>query len=338
MLLSIIVPVYNVEKYLSRCIKSLVSQNLNTSDYEIILINDGSTDSSLKIAKDYAKEHLQIKVINQENKGQSAARNVGIKNCKGIYILFVDSDDYIEKNVLGKIIEEANDLKLDVLGFKMTRTSKSDYSVGENNPMSHFKNSKIYNGVSFISKHNYNNGPWWYIFRHDLIKKMNLLFEEGRMVEDGIFTTELLLNSKRISFYDIDVYRYFINLNSTTTKRNEKHLKKLNDDFKFVIKKFDGLIKIAKRKGADSHAIKRLTARQESYVFFLFVRLLKTKITFNEFRKVIVEMENLNVYPIKNFIGEDYFSMKHKILTKIFNNKVSLFMLVRLNRLFSFIK
>ena len=98
MKLSIIVPVYNVADYLPKCLDSLLVQDLSQNEYEIIVVNDGSTDNSGKIAEEYSKTYSNIILINQENQGLSGARNTGIQNAKGEYVQFVDSDDYLEPN------------------------------------------------------------------------------------------------------------------------------------------------------------------------------------------------------------------------------------------------
>ena len=115
--LSIIVPVYNVENWLSRCASSLINQDLDKSEYEIIFVNDGSTDDSFEIAKKYSESYDNIILISQENKGLSAARNAGINKANGKYIWFVDSDDWIEPNIAGQLLKEAEDCGLDVLCF-----------------------------------------------------------------------------------------------------------------------------------------------------------------------------------------------------------------------------
>ena len=102
--LSIIVPVYNTEKYLSRCLDSLIRQDLSPNEYEIIVINDGSQDNSREIVRDYMSRHPQISFFEQANQGLFETRNVGIDRAKGKYIYFVDSDDFIAPNVMGKII------------------------------------------------------------------------------------------------------------------------------------------------------------------------------------------------------------------------------------------
>lgn len=100
MKLSIIVPMYNVEQYIEKCLKSLLNQDLSRDDYEILIINDGSKDRSKHIVNEYMKNNKNIRMINQKNGGQSKARNTGIDNAKGEYLFFVDSDDYIEDYTL----------------------------------------------------------------------------------------------------------------------------------------------------------------------------------------------------------------------------------------------
>lgn len=115
LLLSIVVPVYNVSSYLSRCLDSLLNQSIDSAAYEIIVVNDGSTDSSLNIAQRYAGNHPQIVIVSQKNGGLSAARNSGVKVARGKYIQFVDSDDYLEPDVLNVLLEKMEREDLDVM-------------------------------------------------------------------------------------------------------------------------------------------------------------------------------------------------------------------------------
>lgn len=117
MKLSIIVPIYGVEQYLRKCVDSLLAQDLPSSEYEIILVDDGSPDGCPAICDQYAAEHDNIRVIHRENGGLSAARNSGIEVAQGEYIMFVDSDDYIEPNVLGGLMAQVERDNLDVLRF-----------------------------------------------------------------------------------------------------------------------------------------------------------------------------------------------------------------------------
>lgn len=126
MKLSIVIPMFNAENYISRCLNSALDQNLPNNEYEIIIINDGSTENSLKICQEFAIKHSNIKIISTENLGQSSARNAGIQISKGEYIYFIDSDDYISTNSLDILIEESLKFNLDILCFKMIRTKTSE--------------------------------------------------------------------------------------------------------------------------------------------------------------------------------------------------------------------
>ena len=105
LLLSIIIPAYNVEKYIGECLDSLTRQNFNASLYEVIIINDGSTDSTEKIALEYSSKYNYIKVFSQTNQGVSIARNTGLKIATGKYVTFLDSDDFVSDNIYINIIE-----------------------------------------------------------------------------------------------------------------------------------------------------------------------------------------------------------------------------------------
>lgn len=123
-LVSIIVPVYNTSSYLPKCIYSLINQTY--SNIEIILVNDGSTDNSLEVLKEFARKDKRIKVLNQENKGVSAARNLGIENATGIYIMFVDSDDRIDFEMCQQMINIAVDRKVDIVLSSYLRHYKNN--------------------------------------------------------------------------------------------------------------------------------------------------------------------------------------------------------------------
>ncbi|ALJ04035.1 hypothetical protein APS56_02185 [Pseudalgibacter alginicilyticus] len=340
MLISIIVPFYNTEKFIARCIESLIEQDIDYNDYEIILVNDGSTDSSLSIAKHYAKEYQQIKIINQINKGTSAARNNGFKNSIGTYIYYIDSDDYIQKNILKSLLGLILENNLDFLGFKYTNTSESNFelTINADHMESYANNLKIKNGCTFISDFNFYNYTWWYIFKKDIALNNKIEFVEGVMLEDGIYTAELLIKCKRTAFIPLSIYRYFVNTNSIMRKTSKEHINHLNKNFKFIITKFTNLIDLAKHNNADYKAVKRLQARQQSYLFFLLVRLVKSNCSFNEIQSITNEFKLLKVYPLNKFIGVDYNSKKERILTHIFNNKILFFLLISFNNYFKLIK
>ena len=117
--LSVIVPVFRVEKYLDTCVMSLLHQDMNADEYEIILVDDGSDDSCPQKCDEYAAKYKQIQVIHQPNKGQSTARNAGIKEAKGEYVCFVDADDYVEPNTYSSLVCQAQKEQIDTLAFRL---------------------------------------------------------------------------------------------------------------------------------------------------------------------------------------------------------------------------
>ena len=213
--LSIVVPIYNSEKYLEKCVLSILNQLYK--NIEVILVNDGSEDSSENICNKLKNIDSRIKVISIENKGVSHARNIGIKNATGKYLAFVDSDDTIEKNIYVDMISALKGKDMPIVGYKY---------VDENNKVLNEKMAYDYEGVFdksdfFIFCENFiMNSPVNKIFYLDIIKQHNLKFnEELSLGEDLIFILEYI---KYIDFFyikNITPYRYLIsNTNSLSQK------------------------------------------------------------------------------------------------------------------------
>ncbi|WP_289705699.1 glycosyltransferase [Bacteroides acidifaciens] len=229
--LSIIVPVYNVENWLSRCASSLINQDLDKSEYEIIFVNDGSTDDSFEIAKKYSESYDNIILISQENKGLSAARNAGINKANGKYIWFVDSDDWIEPNIAGQLLKEAEDCGLDVLCFGLNIA----FEDGRSNSFG-IKNgtdSKVLRGDIFVLKVGMPPAAWCALYRTEYIKKNSLYFMEGVLHEDQEFTPRAYVLAERIKYIPIRAYNYFQRagsiMKSDRTSKRASDLLKISD-------------------------------------------------------------------------------------------------------------
>ncbi len=143
--LSIIVPLYNTEEYIARCLDSLMNQDIPHDKYEIIVINDGSRDNGKKIVEKYASQYAQIKLFDQPNKGLSVTRNRGLKLAQGQYLYFIDSDDFVSPNSFLKIIEFMKKHEVDIFGFGIIPTTCSSLPAS-NFKDSAFNNLPIYNG------------------------------------------------------------------------------------------------------------------------------------------------------------------------------------------------
>ncbi len=219
---SIIVPIYNVEKYLDKCIESVINQNYE--DYEIILIDDCSTDNSFQIALKYANKKKMKLIKKEKNSGLSDTRNLGIKKATGEYIIFLDSDDYIENESLKKIENiikengfpdiayfgyyeeyEANDEQKKKYGYKMPPNelySSYQFMIGE------------------LGKRNLYAAVCFGIYRRELLISNDLFFYSGLLHEDELWTPEVILSSKSIYLSDYIFYHYLRHNSSITKQQN----------------------------------------------------------------------------------------------------------------------
>lgn len=211
-LLSIIIPVYNVEDYVERCIRSIKDDKLSSDDFEIIIVNDGSPDNSVNIIEKLKGEITNIILINQKNAGVSVARNVGINRASGEYIIFIDPDDYINPNLLKKLYDRAKQDNLDILLCGRS-------IIKENGEVIHLlgyedKTQKIYDGVEGYNEKNsplkVNDNCWGRLFRNELIKKYEILFPISvPHLEDGVFNRKIFSVAERVGFENFDFYQVF---------------------------------------------------------------------------------------------------------------------------------
>lgn len=227
---SIVIPVYNVEKYLEECIESAIKQSL--SDIEIICINDGSTDSSLDILKKYEEKYSNIIVTNQENKGLSASRNVGIRKARGKYIYFLDSDDFIDTKSIEVCYKECEKYNLDMVTFDAICFLDKNYSgknLNENYDRQNLLPQYPVNGEEFYVISNKSGGyrapVWLNFYNTEFIRKNNLFFIEGIYHEDEIHTCACLLKAKRVKYINKKFFNRRIRNNSIMTSNfNKKHI------------------------------------------------------------------------------------------------------------------
>lgn len=232
MILSIVVPVYNVAKYLPKCLDSLLNQDIGLDDYEIIVVNDGSTDASGEIAQDYAGRFSNIVLLNQENKGLSAARNSGIGSAKGKYIQFVDSDDYLQPNVLKSLVEKMEKDSLDILRFNYQNVNEK-YEVFNpnkiNKPFVDYRD-EVCDGLTFLNERlGYACYAVQFIIKAELLMPHENRFREGMLFEDTEWTPRILTLAHRMTSVETIVYNYLQREGSITQSvdktKKEKSIK-----------------------------------------------------------------------------------------------------------------
>ena len=222
MLLSIIVPIYNTEKHLEKCLESVIAQTYKET--EIILINDGSTDCSLKICKSYSECYDRIVVIDQSNKGPAVARNTGIKNAKGQFIAFVDADDYIEPEMYKELVEIALSTNADITACNFKRIST--YNDFTEIKSSHIPYGTLLNkneikkhflSAYYSDHHRMNIIPslWNKVYKKSFIDNHSLMIDESRVrAEDYWFNFYALKRANSIFCINKSFYHYYDNDNS----------------------------------------------------------------------------------------------------------------------------
>lgn len=324
-LLSVIIPLYNSENYIEDCIASIYNQSMYVDDFDVILINDGSTDNSYQVARSLQSQYSNLIVINQENAGVSATRNRGIKISDAHYICFMDADDFWIPGRFTPIYEyirtiiSSNKRELpDLITYQIER-GKEEYNDFLINPTLPPKSAirEYYGGDEYIELNNYNNGPWWYCAKKDFLIQNHLAFEEGRLCEDGMFTMKALLCGKLIAqVLGGACYYYVARPNSITSSKDIKLREKLIDDFIYSIRYFIHLID--SQKDLNSKCLNRLKCRVDSYVFSLLVRLIKAGDA-KRSREVIKDLQNLGVYPLRYYGAPDYPGVKLKLIKAVLN-------------------
>lgn len=224
---SIIVPVYNAENYLHKCINSLLSQNF--SDFELILVNDGSKDKSGEICDEYAKNDNRIKVIHKENGGVSSARNRGLDEAQGKYIMFCDSDDYIKEEFCAPLLNLANDdedclVLAGITEINDQGKTKDDlcakFSEGESATLTNGEFCDLYIELNLNSKFLLMNMPYNKLFSRSVIEKNHLRFDTKISYnEDFIFNIMYLDKVSTVKIYNKSIYNYYLDAPGSLCKK-----------------------------------------------------------------------------------------------------------------------
>lgn len=219
---SIIIPAYNIEKYIEESILSSINQTLK--EIEIIIINDGSTDRTLEVIKKYKKIDSRIKLIDQKNQGVSIARNNGLEIARGKYIYFLDGDDWIENETLNECYNIAENLEIDIIHFnslkieEKTKIKNFSYTKGTN-----LDENKIYIGEEFVeecfNKNIFRGEVWFNFIKRELIENLKLKFYPGISYEDILFTMKLQNSNYKIKYLNKIFHNYRIREKSITQSK-----------------------------------------------------------------------------------------------------------------------
>ena len=318
LMLSIIIPMYNAEKYIEECLDSILNSNLPKKMYELVIVNDGSKDKSPEIAQNYAAKYSNVTYLTQENQGQSTARNYGIKTCKGEYVWCVDADDKVISEQLPKIIEALDEYKnLDILAVQLQNiTERGQYlDVECSQPM--LEHNKVLSGVEAVLSGYNPSSICALITKKQLFIDNNIFFVKGITHQDVELTYRLMPCATNVVFSDITPYLYIYHPNSTSKSMvPEKKIKYIKDDI-YIINSFRRLALSFKDINPQLYSV--IFNRSQNVLFGLVYSLYKNKKEWGKLginSVIIEELKKNQLYPIKG----EFDSIKKNIFARMFLN------------------
>lgn len=264
---SIIVPVYNVEKYIEKCIDSIEMQTYN--DYEVIVVNDGTKDNSINLIK-----NRNVKIINQKNNGLSAARNTGVKHAKGEYLIFLDSDDYWEEDLLMEINKSLEN-KPDLVRFQIQEVKENSVSK-KKYPEYSFIGKKGEEAFELITKYHFVENAWCYAIKRKYYLKEKFTFKEGTIHEDFGLIPLIIIKAKNVNSISYIGYNYLQRtgsiMNSDSYEKTKKKVADFYTHYSYLIQEINKTSlknKFFKSFVANSMLLKICELNKKEYKYYL---------------------------------------------------------------------
>lgn len=280
---SFIVPVYNTEKYLKKCLDSLVNQTYK--DFEIIVVNDGSTDKSSSIISKYQKKYKNIIVIDKENEGLSMARNRGVQKSSGKYIIFVDSDDYVSNKLLEEVDKKIDDS--DILRFQIA-TEDEEYTKINEYHEEGFESTCGYDAFKYLSSYHFVEPAWCYVIRKNYYIENKFSFKKGVYHEDFGLIPYVIYKARKVKSVDFIGY-YYIQRNGSIMN---------NNDYKKTVKKAFDMLEQYKTMRLFAKNINRKNNLDDYFLSYISNSVIvKARELKKDEKKVYInELKKLNVF------------------------------------------
>lgn len=305
-MISIIVPAYNVEKYISKCIESILNQTYE--DFEVLLINDGSTDNTLNICNEYAKKDSRIRVINKENGGLSSARNKGIDFAKGDWISFIDSDDYIHQCMYEILYRNIIFYDADISMCNYKKVYNENINL-ENVDYKYSEDIKIFNKIEALNQLYIEDNTNFVIMCNKLYKKelfRNLRFDIGQIHEDQLIIHKILFKCNKLIYNNIPLYYYLQREGSIMNQ--EFNIKKIS-----ILRAFEDRILLFYKNNMDDLQHKA----EKDYLLRFFTMYFKIEDTFSNCTNELKELR-IQFIKIMRILIKGQYNYKEKVSWLIF--------------------
>lgn len=308
--LTYVVPVYNTSTYLIRCLQSLVNQGLSPEEYEIVVVDDGSTDESVAIVEAFAQEHPQVRLLRQENAGVSAARNMALDNSCGRYIQFVDSDDYLCDGMMVSLLRRAVELDVDALVFNYESVN-ADGTLSHHGNNDSYPSTDVLSGADYLSAHVMTPYVWRFLIRRNFLVQGGWRFDESLIVcEDGSLIAQFLLNASRVAHDEAAPYRYVRRADSAMSNPDRGHLHQRLLSQVDAAASIDGTIRKYETATGES-APASVKGLRNVYLFFSMTKAL----TCGFVPEVLQRIKQAGLYPFPCVGPEsNYQGMKWKVI------------------------
>lgn len=331
MKLSIIIPIYNAYPYLRTAIDSVLSQGMNSDEFELLLINDGSTDDSLLICESYVKTSFSVKIFTHKNQGVVRTRNFGLSKAEGDYVYFMDADDYLIPGGFRYLIDTFWDEHVDVLSFNSLTVDR--YSINCINDdvrgiVSYEGTGREFYQESFFAF------VWSHFYRREFLMKHKLEFDDLVMAEDTLFNLKVHLANPKIKNVTSRLYRYCVHDGTITKKRDYLFMRKCVNSYLYLFNTLAKHIEICKVDEEKlAYGLRKMTLKQ----FTPFIsRILSSDYSVRELIKIKQVLSDIAVLPIgkeeKVMLNIFRYPLLFPIFKCIYRNIFIPFILPRLSR------
>jgi glycosyltransferase involved in cell wall biosynthesis len=291
-LISYIVPIYNAERTIRRCVDSLLAQGLNDHTFEIILINDGSTDHSEVLCQELSEKHRCIKTISQQNAGLSEARNRGILAARGEYLCFVDSDDCLTTGGIASLLSFC-DGKNDLIRFWCELVYNGSNTNAERGDGCILFSG---HGLDYLREFGLETFCWNYLYKKDFLEKNNLFFSRGIISEDFLYMFDVMMANPCIVSVARRIYQFNSSPNSISTTRTPDHSRRWVRDLMGAMSRIAG--ELEPFRESDPQLFQSCRRSLDNKMNSLFSRCLSAKYTPEEYRGFLSSCRDAGLFPL----------------------------------------